>query len=215
MTTVDRARRPRRSIRQPAGGGGAGGGRSSKPLRRVLLLAVLVLVVGAVWIAVTGLLARSELEALRRDVGRLRVDLVAGNVTAVHRDLAAAQAKAAAAHSRTSGPAWWVGGHLPVARDPLQTIRAIALTGHGLSRTALPEVVAGGVALDPQKLRVGPDRIDLARLQQAGPSLARALPNVSAARREVGAVPQDPHPERRSQRATTRSASTVITATTT
>jgi hypothetical protein len=158
--------------------------RLSGPVK-LLLLAGIVVVVGAVWIVVTGWRARADLEALRHDVSRLRADLVAGRVAAVHQELAKAQADAAAAHARTSGPAWWVGAHVPGLSDPLGTIRAIAATGHSLSRSALPDVVAGGVALDPQQLRIGPDRIDLDRLTQAAPPLRRALPAVSAARTRV------------------------------
>jgi hypothetical protein len=42
-------------------------------------------------------------------------------------------------------------------------------------------VVAGGTALAPQQLRIGPDRIDLARLEAAKEPLGRALPAVSGA----------------------------------
>lgn len=146
---------------------------------------VTVLVIGAIWIVVTGWRARADLESLRHDVSRLRSDLVAGRTADVARDLANAQSKAAAARARTSGPAWWVGAHLPGLGSPLRTIRAIASTGHSLSQTALPSVVAGGTALDPQRLRIGPDRIDIGRLEEAEGPLGRALPAVSAARTRI------------------------------
>lgn len=152
-----------------------------------MVLAGIVLV-GAVWILVTAWRAHSDLEALRHDVALIRSDLVAGRVADVRHDLVHAQADAAAAHSRTTGPAWWVGAHLPGLSAPLSTIRGIAVAGDALSQTALPEVVAGGLALDPQQLRVGPSRIDLARLVEAGPSLARAIPAVSAARSKVAGL---------------------------
>jgi hypothetical protein len=157
-------------------------------LSRVLLVFAGVVLVGGVWILVTAWRAHSDLEALRHDVSRIRSDLVAGRTADVRHDLAKAQADAAAAHARTTGPAWWVGSHLPGLGAPLSTIRGIAVAGHSLSRTALPEVVAGGAALDPQQLRVGADRIDLARLQEAGPPLAQALPAVSAARAQVAGL---------------------------
>ncbi|HVV75198.1 MAG TPA: DUF4012 domain-containing protein [Mycobacteriales bacterium] len=174
----------------PAGRGSRRRASSGRRWRtRGLAALVLVVLVGAIWIVVTAWRARADLEALRHDVSRLRADLVAGQVANVQRDLSAAQVKAAAAHARTTGPAWWVGAHIPGLRAALGTIRAIALTGHTLSRDALPQVVAGGVALDPKQLRTGPDRIDLARLQQAGPPLARALPAVVAARQNIAAQP--------------------------
>ncbi|HVV76630.1 MAG TPA: DUF4012 domain-containing protein [Mycobacteriales bacterium] len=160
-----------------------------RPLIAGLLLVAAALLVGAIWIVVSGWRAHGDLERMRADVVRLRADLVAGRVADVHHDLAAIQAEAAAAHNRTTGPAWWVGAHIPGLGSPLRTIRGIALTGRSLSRTALPEVVAGGVALDPQQLRVASNRIDLARLEQAGPSLARAVPAVDAARSRVAGLP--------------------------
>ncbi|HWC35173.1 MAG TPA: DUF4012 domain-containing protein [Mycobacteriales bacterium] len=174
------------SHRAPAGSAGLLA-RLSGPVK-LLLLGGLVVGVGALWIVVTGWRARADLEALRHDVSRLRADLVAGRDAAVPRDLAAAQAKAAAAHARTTGPAWWVGAHVPGLSAPLGTIRAIAATGHLLSQQALPEIVAGGTALDPQRLRIGPDRIDLNRLSQAARPLNQALPAVSAARARVAGL---------------------------
>ncbi len=155
---------------------------------RLVLLVVGLLVVGAIWIVVTGWRARADLEALRHDVSRLRSDLVAGRTDAVARDLAQAQSKAAAARARTTGPAWWVGAQLPGLGSPLRTIRAIAATGHSLSQDALPAVVAGGTALDPQRLRIGPDRIDLARLEAAEEPLGRAVPVVQAARARIAGL---------------------------
>jgi hypothetical protein len=154
-------------------------------LSRVLVLVVVLVAVGAVWVLVTGLRARSDLQSLRRDVTKLRTDLVAGRQAAARQDLADAQATAAAAHDRTDGPAWWIGAHVPGLGGPLGTVRTIAAVGYSLSRDVMPSIVDGGVALDPQQLRVGADQIDLARLQQAAPALSRALPGLAAARARI------------------------------
>ncbi|HVT66029.1 MAG TPA: DUF4012 domain-containing protein [Mycobacteriales bacterium] len=152
------------------------------------LFVIAAIAAGAIWIVVTGWQARGDLAALRQDVSHLRADLVAGRTDAASRDLAAAQAHAAAAHARTTGPAWWVGAQVPGLRAPLGTIREIADTGDSLASDALPDVVAGGVALDPRQLRTGPDRIDLDRLQQAAPPLQRALPIVTDARQNIAGL---------------------------
>jgi hypothetical protein len=169
---------------------GAGNERSLPAPIVMLGLAVAGLAaLAAVWIAVTGWRARHDLIALRHDIAVLRADLVAGDVPAARRDLATAQHAAAAAHARTSGPAWWTAAKLPWLGTPLRTARGVAATVDQLSRAALPAVVAGGAALDPQQLRVGSDAVNLERLRLAAPSLARALQDVSVADRRIASLP--------------------------
>jgi hypothetical protein len=140
-----------------------------------------LLAVGVAWILVTGLQARADLHAMRHDIGVLRSDLVAGRQRDARQELVRIQATARSAHDRTSGPAWWIGAQLPLLGSPLRTVRTISSVARTLSDGALPAVVTGGAALDPQELRVGAAQLDLARLQQAGPALERAAANLAAA----------------------------------
>lgn len=164
---------------------------AARPVRRRRGLLLSVLLVGAVvlagfaWIVVTGWRARAELQSMRHEIQQLRSDLVAGRRNAADHDLAEVQAKAAAAQDQTSGPAWWVGAHLPLLGEPLRTTRTIAAIGQSLSQTAMPLVLDGGEVLDPKSLRTASDQIDLTRLERGGPLLARALPALDAARDRV------------------------------
>ncbi len=169
-------------------GSGEPAARSATRRRGLLAGGVAVavlLLAGFVWILVTGWQARSALLAMRHDIRQLRSDLIAGRSSAAEHDLAEVQSKAAHAVDRTSGPAWWVGAHLPLLGEPLRTTRTIASIGHSLSHTAMPLVLDGGQALSPKSLRTASDQIDLADLQQGGPLLARALPSLDAARERI------------------------------
>lgn len=144
---------------------------------------------GALWIVITGLFARSDLDTLRHDATALRVELEAGNTTAARRTLIAAQADAASARARTSGPAWWTASQIPALGTPLRTIRGIAAAGQEISRTVLPLVLTGGLALDPQQLRVGRNHIDLSRFEQAQAPLAQSLSALRLAQQRIAGLP--------------------------
>jgi hypothetical protein len=144
---------------------------------------------GAVWIIATGLLARSDLDALQHDAKSLRVELEAGDTVAAHRTLLQAQADAASARSHTTGPAWWTASRIPVLGSPLRALRGIAAAGREISRTVLPLAVTGGAALDPQQLRAARDHIDLGRLEQAQEPLALALSSLRLTQDRLAALP--------------------------
>lgn len=166
-------------------------GRSPRARRRALWLGAAVcalVVVGVAWVAVTGWRARADLLQLRSAVAALRADLVAGDTAAARSDLSRAQQKASAAVSQTGGPAWWVAAHVPWVGSPFRTVRGVAATAGVLSRGALVNVVAGGLALDPQRLRIGEDTVDLERLRAAEPPLSMALTEVRAAYQQIAAL---------------------------
>lgn len=153
--------------RRPSSGRGAvrvpepGRSRDRAPARRrtlryALLATAALPLAGAVWIGVTGLLARSELSAAQRDLDTLRHSMkqastpASGSGSASGASLAAAGERAvrsaadhaARAHRLTSGPAWYSAAQLPFFGGPFATVRGAAyaadrLTGDVLAPLAL------------------------------------------------------------------------------
>jgi hypothetical protein len=162
------------------------GAATRKPRRRRLLLsAVGVVMLGLLWIVVTGLIARWEGQNARRDLGQLKAELARGDSAAVQGTESQMQRDAAAAHARTTGPAWWLGAHVPFFGQPLKSARATTVVVDHLAQSALPAAVRAGRALDPTLLHKGPGQVDPARLAAAaGPVAAAAsatTPFLSAA----------------------------------
>lgn len=147
--------------------------RSRLPLFAGLGLLVLV-VLGVVWIVVTGLLARRDVDRVRGDLAALEADFVAGRETAAATLVHSMQGDATAAHTRTTGPAWWLAAQIPGLGQPLDTSRQATTLLQAATRDVLPPVGRAAQALDPPLLRTGTDAIDLTRLTQATAPLQAA-----------------------------------------
>lgn len=161
--------------------------------RRRIGIAMLVLggalLVGAAWIAVTGLMARGQLEAARTEVRTLRAQIKAGDLAAARRTAEQVRTHAGRAHSLTTGPAWGLAAALPAAGEPLRTVRGLTADIDLLGSAALPELVSASNALDPDHLR-GPDgRIDVARIASVTPGLDEATRVMDAAAADIAALP--------------------------
>ncbi|MFE9441140.1 DUF4012 domain-containing protein [Streptomyces sp. NPDC006602] len=166
--------------------------------RRVLLSVCTVaglLLAGAGWIAVTGVLARSELLAAQRSLDTLRgqaaADPTGGSTqrlrtvdAAVHR----AAGHAARAHRLTTGPAWYLAAHLPLLGGPLRTASGIAEASDRLTHEVLPPLARTAAHLGAA---AGADsgHLDLAALRRVAPLLERAARSASDVRTEVDALP--------------------------
>lgn len=145
-----------------------------------------VLALGLVWVIVTGLIARADLQHAQAELPQLRSALLAGDVgkaNALSTDIAT---RADRAHSLVSGPAWWVAANLPVAGTPLQTSRTIASTADTLGTQVLPGIVRLGDTIHSSSLRAG-SSINLAVLSRASTVVdsartasARALASLTA-----------------------------------
>src|SRR5258708_5680016 len=73
--------------------------------------------------------------------------------------------------SRTGGPIWSAAASLPWVGAPLETIRGIAVNADDLTSSTLPQVADIARTLSPDRLRLSPDRVDVARLRRAAPTL--------------------------------------------
>lgn len=149
---------------------------------------LLVALAGFAWIAITGLMARSELTKAQNELPRLRTALLNGQSAQAQRLSADIEHRAAHADGLVSGPAWWVGAHIPYFGTPLSMSRSLASAvgeaGHGV----LPALVQlSGVIGNPQ-LRQG-STINLKLLAGMLPVTDRAVHAVEVAQTAVAATP--------------------------
>jgi hypothetical protein len=156
-------------------------GRHRRRRRWPVVVPVVLVLLAVAYLAVTALLARSHLERARARLQLVRAEVTAGQTAAARRDLAAAGRDAADADSLTGGPVWAGAAVLPWVGDPLDAVRTIAASAHQLTARVLPDLVTTAATLEPERLRAGPDALDLRPLAAAAPSLTSA----DAATRQV------------------------------
>jgi hypothetical protein len=139
-----------------------------------------VVVLGLAWIVVTGLMARSQLEAARADVSAAKAALVAGHDQEAAQIAARLKRQADSAHARTSGPAWWLASQVPWAGAPLASVRELTGAVDALAHNALTPAVKAGMTMAPSKVLVGHGRLDLSLIAQSTQPLGQAASAVSA-----------------------------------
>lgn len=149
-----------------------------------------LVLLGAIWIVATALMARSELQAVRTDVRQLRSQIDADDFAAVERTADDLAKHARRAHQVTTGPAWALAAEVPFGGDPLRTIRGITSSANALGRDALPALIAARNKLDPSRLRKADGSIDTVAISEAAPSLAEADRSISNAAHTVDAQPE-------------------------
>ncbi|HEX6755408.1 MAG TPA: DUF4012 domain-containing protein, partial [Mycobacteriales bacterium] len=173
--------------------GGAGGAgppaRARRRFRRVALrggagLLGLLAVCGA-WVAIRGVQAQHALVAARAEVATVRGSLLTGDVPAARAALARAQEHTRSARDLTGDPVWRTAASVPYAGANASAVRTVAATVDGLATSTLPALVRAAGVLDPAKLRVSGDRIDVGALAREAPVLDAAHTDVAAARRRV------------------------------
>ncbi|MHB9863784.1 DUF4012 domain-containing protein [Streptomyces sp. YIM S03343] len=173
---------------------GDGTPRRRRALRTALLATAALPLAGAVWIGVTGLLARSELLDAQRDLETLRrsVTPASGSATAQtpgspgerERAVRSAAAHAARAHALTTGPAWYSAALLPWLGDPARTVRGAAYAAERLTGDVLTPL-AQVLPRTAQDGRGG--------MSEALTALGKHAPDIVAADRVAGEVRADVH----------------------
>ncbi|MCK9897381.1 DUF4012 domain-containing protein [Frankia sp. AgB32] len=144
----------------PAGETGEGGPRRPQGRRRwlvgggALVFAVLVGLVG--WVAVRGLMARTQLDQARSRIAALQQQALAGHLppdAELRAQVAAIGERARAARSLTGDPVWSAFGHLPWAGCPLRSAAGLVQAVDTVAGTGLPAVADLGSTLNPSRLR--------------------------------------------------------------
>ncbi|MFF4208648.1 DUF4012 domain-containing protein [Streptomyces sp. NPDC001796] len=159
----------------------------------VLLAGAALPLAGAVWIGVTGLLARSELLAARTDLDALRQSVAAAPVSGPERErqraVQSAAAHAGRAHRLTTGPAWYTAAHLPFLGDPLRTVRGAAYAADRLSGDVLTPLT-GALPKPSVDGHDGGVPEALASLQKHAPDVVRAARVAAEVQADVHALPR-------------------------
>lgn len=152
-----------------------------------------LLVIGVIWLAVTGLLAYREATALSDTVRDTELSLSEQRFSDVAVALPAARESARRAAQLTSGPPWWVAGHLPFIGASVTASQSLLV--------AYDSVLSGTAPLDPAlravaegRLRTPDGALDLSLLSDAAPVLATTAASARAAEGSLTAIDQSALP---------------------
>ncbi len=149
-----------------------------------------ILVVAAVgYLLVTGLQARTQLEAVRAEVRQLRAQISAGDLSGARSTAGELRGHAAQAHDLTDGPVWAAAASVPYVGDPAETVRTVTTSVDRIADKALPALVEASRQLNPRTLRRADGSIDLAPIERVGPSLDSAAATMTAASHAIDASP--------------------------
>ena len=148
----------------------------------------LVLLAG-VWIAVTAVMARSQLNEVRADARTLGATMSASNWRAARATAADLASHAHRANLLTSGPVWAVAAALPSGGEPLKTIRGITAGADRLGAGVLPELVGAAERLNPRTLRRADGSMDVSRIAAIAPALNAAAATMTQTARSIGTLP--------------------------
>ena len=166
-----------------------------KRLRRqriglAMIAAGAVLLLAGLYLAVTALMARSNLTAVRADASTLTARISAGNWPAARATAADLAAHAHRAHQLTSGPVWALAAALPSGGEPLQTIRGITAGADSLGQNALPQLVGAAERLNPRTLRRSDGSFDISRIATVAPAVKAASASVTRTTQTMSGLPQ-------------------------
>jgi hypothetical protein len=149
-----------------------------------------VLLLAGLWLAVTAVMARSQLNQARAEIHTLGAQLSASQWPAARVTAADLATHAHRANQLTSGPVWALAAALPSGGEPLKTIRGITAGVDSLGHNVLPQLVNAGQRLDPRTLRRPDGSIDLARIAAFGPAISSAAASIDATTKTISALPR-------------------------
>src|ERR1035437_8126549 len=169
---------------------------SNRSLRRrrwiglAMITAGGVLLLAGLWLAVTAVMARSQLNQARAEIRTLSAQISASNWSGAGASAADLATHAHHADQLTSGPVWALAAALPSGGEPLQTIRGITAGVDSLGRDVLPQLVNAGQRLDPRTVRRPDGSIDLARIAAVGPAMNAAAASIDATTKTISGLPR-------------------------
>ncbi|HZY00309.1 MAG TPA: DUF4012 domain-containing protein, partial [Dermatophilaceae bacterium] len=149
-----------------------------------------VLLLAGLWIAVTALMARSQLNQARAEIHTLSAELSASQWPAARATAADLATHAHRANQLTSGPVWALAAALPSGGEPLQTIRGITAGVDSLGHNVLPQLVNAGQRLNPRTLRRPDGSIDVGRIAAFGPAIASAAASIAQTTKTISGLPR-------------------------
>lgn len=148
-----------------------------------------LLAAAALWIVITGLLARNEAQQVEAKLRQVENYVAVGNLPQAQRAAASIPAQADRAHFYTTGPAWWIASHVPFFGKPLAIVRGTTQAGHEIGSRGVPTLLEVASSLDPNRLRTAGSSLDLAPIIAAAPKLASAAHTLDVAIKDVDRLP--------------------------
>jgi hypothetical protein len=164
---------------------------ASGRLRKLVVysLAGLILL-AAIWIVATGVLARREAQRVESELRQVESLVAVGRIDDAKHVAADIPARASRAHWLTTGPAWWLASEVPYLGRPLVIVRGTTQAGHEIGSKGVPDLLEVASSLDPTKLRTSGKTISLAPLITSAPKLAAAAATLDDAIRVIDRLPQ-------------------------
>ena len=149
-----------------------------------------VLLLAGVWLAVTALMARSQLNQARAELHTLSAQISASDWPGARATAAGLATHAHNANRLTSGPVWALGAALPSGGEPLKTIRGVTAGLDSLGHSVLPQLVSASQRLNPRTLRHPDGTIDLPRIAAVAPAFASASASLDQTTKTIIGLPQ-------------------------
>jgi len=128
-------------------------------------------VLAVIWLVATGLVARNDASTIRSRLSEVQRLVAAGDVHDAQKVAATIPALAHRAHKLTTGPAWFLASEVPYFGKPLQVVRGTAAATDVLGSQGVTALLSVIGDLDPAKLRVRGDTVNLAPIIEAAPKL--------------------------------------------
>ena len=156
----------------------------------LLLLLGGLIVLTAVWIAATGLIARRELNVVKADLTRLKQDVSTGDLGDARTTAADLAKHAHRAHSLTTGPAWYFAAVVPSAGAPIKSARVASAAVDALGSRTVPKLIDISHAVNPRQFHIVDHRIDVTPLVNQTAEIDAATQGADLQRDRVAALPQ-------------------------
>lgn len=153
----------------------------------------LLLLLGAIWIVATALLARRELVAMKTDIIAVRHNVGLGNVDTAKLAVDRIEEHGHAAHDYTTGPVWWMAAHIPLVGAPLESVRGISAAADSLGSNSLPSLIDIAQTINPESgkapLSFTNHKVDISPMVKITPALRSAVTNADRQQRLVAGLP--------------------------
>lgn len=148
-----------------------------------------LLVFGLLWILATGFLAKRQQVQLEAQLRKVQYLVAAGRVSDAQQAAADIPSMVRRGHLLTSGPAWWTAAHLPVVGTPFEIARGTSSASLTVGTDVLPPLLDVAASLDPNRLRVSGNSVDLKPLIAAEPTLSKASARIDSAVATLDGLP--------------------------
>ena len=161
--------------------------------RRIVLWSsagvVALLLLGVGWMLYTGLSAKSQLESVRDLTHKLRTEIDSGDLDGARATADEISSHAKQAHGLTDDPLWSLSSELPFIGSSVRTARTLAKSVDTIAVSALPALVDASKSIDPSTLRQADGSINLAPLEQVGPTLSKATTVLNSVLAQIRHLP--------------------------